>query len=130
MLPRQQLNPALSVRPRGTPAGWFGKQDFGAFRQAVFPDIHKARSRGNHGSEASASDRPRPARLNTPHTIGMFKLLAEQIATHLDGAWSFAVSEARLASGCTSPLKSRAHGRTLQATSSAEETRFTFRMPS
>ena len=29
---------------------------------------------------------PRPARLNTPHTIGMFKLFAELIATHLDAA--------------------------------------------
>ena len=29
---------------------------------------------------------PRPARLNTPQTIGMFKLFAELIATHLDAA--------------------------------------------
>jgi signal transduction histidine kinase len=39
---------------------------------------------------------PRPARLNTPHTVGMFKLFAELIATHLDAANSVAVSEARL----------------------------------
>ena len=39
---------------------------------------------------------PRPARLNTPQTIGMFKLFAELIATHLDAARRVAVSEARL----------------------------------
>ena len=39
---------------------------------------------------------PRPARLNTPQTVGMFKLFAELIATHLDAANSVAVSEARL----------------------------------
>jgi len=39
---------------------------------------------------------PRPARLNTPQTIGMFKLFAELIATHLDAVNSVAVSEARL----------------------------------
>ena len=40
---------------------------------------------------------PRPARLNTPQTIGMFKLFAELIATHLDAANRVAVSEARSA---------------------------------
>jgi signal transduction histidine kinase len=39
---------------------------------------------------------PRPARLNTPQTIGMFKLFAELIATHLDAANRLALSEARL----------------------------------
>ena len=39
---------------------------------------------------------PRPARLNTPQTIGMFKLFAELIATHLDAANRLAPSEARL----------------------------------
>ena len=39
---------------------------------------------------------PRPARLNTPQTIGMFKLFAELIATHLDAARRVAASEARL----------------------------------
>ena len=39
---------------------------------------------------------PRPARLNTPQTVGMFKLFAELIATHLDAANRLAVSEARL----------------------------------
>jgi signal transduction histidine kinase len=39
---------------------------------------------------------PRPARLNTPETIGMFKLFAELIATHLDAAHRVAISEARL----------------------------------
>jgi signal transduction histidine kinase len=39
---------------------------------------------------------PRPARLNTPQTVGMFKLFAELIATHLDAANSVAASEARL----------------------------------
>ncbi|MGH6642438.1 MAG: GAF domain-containing sensor histidine kinase [Bradyrhizobium sp.] len=39
---------------------------------------------------------PRPARLNTPQTVGMFKLFAELIATHLDAANRVAVSEARL----------------------------------
>ena len=39
---------------------------------------------------------PRPARLNTPQTIGMFRLFAELIATHLDAARRVAVSEARL----------------------------------
>ena len=38
----------------------------------------------------------RPARLNTPQTIGMFKLFAELIATHLDAANRLALSEARL----------------------------------
>ena len=39
---------------------------------------------------------PRPARLNTPQTVGMFKLFAELIATHLDAAHRVATSEARL----------------------------------
>ena len=39
---------------------------------------------------------PRPARLNTPQTIGMFKLFAELIATHLDAINRVAKSEARL----------------------------------
>src|SRR5882757_2611888 len=39
---------------------------------------------------------PRPARLNTPQTVGMFKLFAELIATHLDAANRVAVSEASL----------------------------------
>ncbi len=41
---------------------------------------------------------PRPARLNTPQTVGMFKLFAELIATHLDAANRLAASEARLLS--------------------------------
>jgi GAF domain-containing protein len=41
---------------------------------------------------------PRPARLNTPETIGMFKLFAELIATHLDAVDRLAASEARLLS--------------------------------
>ena len=39
---------------------------------------------------------PRPARLNTPQTVGTFKLFAELIATHLDAANRLAASEARL----------------------------------
>jgi len=39
---------------------------------------------------------PRPARLNTPQTIGMFKLFAELIATHLEAVDRLAASEARL----------------------------------
>src|SRR6478609_814837 len=39
---------------------------------------------------------PRPARLNNPQTVGMFKLFAELIATHLDAANRLAASEARL----------------------------------
>jgi GAF domain-containing protein len=38
---------------------------------------------------------PRPARLDTPQTIGMFKLFAELIATHLEAADRLAVTEAR-----------------------------------
>jgi signal transduction histidine kinase len=41
---------------------------------------------------------PRPARLDTPQTIGMFKLFAELIATHLEAADRLAVTEARLMS--------------------------------
>src|SRR6202012_5256896 len=41
---------------------------------------------------------PRPARLNTPQTIGMFKLFAELIAIHLDATDRVAASEARLLS--------------------------------
>jgi signal transduction histidine kinase len=39
---------------------------------------------------------PRAARLNTPQTVGMFRLFAELIATHLDAAHRVATSEARL----------------------------------
>jgi signal transduction histidine kinase len=39
---------------------------------------------------------PRPARLNTPETIGMFKLFAELIAFHLDATEQLAASEATL----------------------------------
>lgn len=39
---------------------------------------------------------PRPARLKTPETIGMFKLFAELIAFHLESAEKLALSEARL----------------------------------
>jgi signal transduction histidine kinase len=39
---------------------------------------------------------PRPARLNTPQTIGMFKLFAELIAFHLDANERLASSEANL----------------------------------
>ena len=39
---------------------------------------------------------PRPARLNTPETIGMFKLFADLIAFHLDASMRLATSEARL----------------------------------
>ena len=39
---------------------------------------------------------PRPARLNTPHTVGMFKLFSELIATHLEAVDRLAASEARL----------------------------------
>jgi len=41
---------------------------------------------------------PRPARLNTPQTVGMFKLFAELIATHLEAVDRLAASEARLLS--------------------------------
>jgi signal transduction histidine kinase len=41
---------------------------------------------------------PRPARLNTPEIIGMFRLFAELIAFHLDALDRLASSEARLAS--------------------------------
>jgi GAF domain-containing protein len=41
---------------------------------------------------------PRPARLNTPQTVGMFKLFAELIATHLEAADRLATSEATLLS--------------------------------
>lgn len=39
---------------------------------------------------------PRPARLNTPETIGMFRLFAELIALHLDTQDRLAASEAAL----------------------------------
>jgi signal transduction histidine kinase len=39
---------------------------------------------------------PRPARLQTPETTGMFKLFAELIAFHLDAHYRLAVSEALL----------------------------------
>jgi hypothetical protein len=41
---------------------------------------------------------PPPARLNTPQTVGMFKLFAELIATHLDAVDRLAASEATLSS--------------------------------
>jgi signal transduction histidine kinase len=41
---------------------------------------------------------PRPARLNNPQTIGMFKLFAELIATHLEAVDRVAASEATLLS--------------------------------
>jgi signal transduction histidine kinase len=41
---------------------------------------------------------PRPARLNTPQTVGMFKLFAELIATHLEAVDRVAASEATLLS--------------------------------
>jgi signal transduction histidine kinase len=41
---------------------------------------------------------PRPARLDTPQTIGMFKLFSELIATHLEAADRLALTEARLLS--------------------------------
>src|SRR5882762_9617781 len=41
---------------------------------------------------------PRPARLDTPQTIGMFKLFSELIAIHLEAADRLAVTEARLLS--------------------------------
>jgi signal transduction histidine kinase len=41
---------------------------------------------------------PRPARLDTPETIGMFRLFAELIAIHLDATDRLAASEARLLS--------------------------------
>jgi signal transduction histidine kinase len=41
---------------------------------------------------------PRPARLNTPQTVGMFKLFAELIATHLEAVDRVAASEATLMS--------------------------------
>lgn len=39
---------------------------------------------------------PKPAKLNTPETIGMFQLFAELIAQHIDAAERVAQSEARL----------------------------------
>jgi len=39
---------------------------------------------------------PRPARLNTPETIGMFRLFAELIAKHLDSGRKLATTEAEL----------------------------------
>ncbi|WP_213741664.1 GAF domain-containing sensor histidine kinase [Bradyrhizobium sp. dw_411] len=41
---------------------------------------------------------PQPARLNTPQTVGMFKLFAELIATHLEAVDRVAASEATLLS--------------------------------
>jgi signal transduction histidine kinase len=41
---------------------------------------------------------PRPARLNTPQTAGMFKLFAELISTHLDAIDRLSASEATLLS--------------------------------
>lgn len=41
---------------------------------------------------------PRPARLNTPETIGMFKLFADLIAMHLEAQQRLAASEASLLS--------------------------------
>jgi signal transduction histidine kinase len=39
---------------------------------------------------------PKPARLNTPETVGMFKLFAELIAFHLDARESLEISETAL----------------------------------
>jgi signal transduction histidine kinase len=39
---------------------------------------------------------PRPAKLNTPETIGMFELFAELIGTHLDAMARYSETEARL----------------------------------
>jgi signal transduction histidine kinase len=39
---------------------------------------------------------PRPARVNTPETIGMFKLFAELIATHFDASEQLALRDADL----------------------------------
>src|ERR1700693_4685765 len=39
---------------------------------------------------------PRPARLKTPETIGMFRLFAELIAKHLDGQQKLAMTESAL----------------------------------
>ena len=41
---------------------------------------------------------PKPAHLNTPEIVGMFKLFAELIAFHIDSAEKLASSESRLAS--------------------------------
>jgi GAF domain-containing protein len=41
---------------------------------------------------------PRPAQLDTPETIGMFKLFPELIAIHLEAVDRLAASEARLLS--------------------------------
>ena len=63
---------------------------------------------------------PRPARLNTPQTVGMFKLFAELIATHLDAAHRVATSEARLlgereTSGAARAVHRRARARFAQS---------------
>jgi hypothetical protein len=39
---------------------------------------------------------PRPARLNTPETVGMFRLFAELIAKHLDADRKLVVTESAL----------------------------------
>jgi signal transduction histidine kinase len=39
---------------------------------------------------------PRPARVNTPETVGVFKLFAELIASHLDTSEQLAAREAEL----------------------------------
>ena len=39
---------------------------------------------------------PRPARVNTPETIGMFRLFAELIAKHLDASRKLAATESAL----------------------------------
>ena len=53
------------------------------------------RSNGRFFGTLCAID-PRPARVNTPETIGMFKLFAELIATHFDASEQLASSEADL----------------------------------
>ncbi|MFC1458458.1 ATP-binding protein [Microvirga arabica] len=50
---------------------------------------------GNFFGTLCAID-PRPARLNTPETIGMFKLFAELIGFHLNASERLAASEANL----------------------------------
>ena len=46
---------------------------------------------------------PRPARLNTPQTVGMFKLFAELIATHLDAANRVAAERSNVCSASAKP---------------------------
>ncbi len=53
------------------------------------------RSNGRFFGTLCAID-PRPARVNTPETIGMFKLFAELIATHIDASEQLASRDADL----------------------------------